>query len=248
MEHHVVLAALRLKKIDKILGLKKYSEVEPNMTKYLISMEIAGPFAMWTRPDTGATPTSYPVPTWSAAKGIFESIAFFHDGKAWIRPIKVQICKPLGSPGGEIHFQRYTTNYRGPLKNKSKSNFQFSSLILVDVCYRLYATVENGSGKPLRRGSNPCHALAAIFERRLKAGQCHKIPTLGWNEFVASYWGPLRDDPSQEDATEVDKAICIDMVSVLERVFDMEVNGSYKPLFRQDESSKIVNGEFYYAK
>ncbi len=34
------------------------------MSKYEISMEISGPFAMWSRPDTGATPTSYPVPTW----------------------------------------------------------------------------------------------------------------------------------------------------------------------------------------
>ena len=55
------------------------------MKKYEISMEIEGPFAMWSRPDTGASPTSYPVPTWSAAKGIFESIAFFNNGKAWIK-------------------------------------------------------------------------------------------------------------------------------------------------------------------
>jgi len=30
------------------------------MSKYEIAMEISGPFAMWSRPDTGATPTSYP--------------------------------------------------------------------------------------------------------------------------------------------------------------------------------------------
>ncbi|MGA7992375.1 MAG: CRISPR-associated protein Cas5 [Thermoanaerobaculia bacterium] len=35
-------------------------------------MEVAGPLAMFTRPDTGGTPTSYPLPTWSAAKGILE--------------------------------------------------------------------------------------------------------------------------------------------------------------------------------
>ncbi len=35
--------------------------------EYKVSMEIAGPAAMFTRPDTGGTPTSYPAPTWSAA-------------------------------------------------------------------------------------------------------------------------------------------------------------------------------------
>ena len=40
------------------------------MKSYPISLEISGPTAMWTRPDTGDSPVSYPVPTWSAAKGI----------------------------------------------------------------------------------------------------------------------------------------------------------------------------------
>ncbi len=54
------------------------------MSHYSVQVEVGGPLAMFARPDTGATPTSYPVPTWSAAKGIFESIAFFTDGAAWI--------------------------------------------------------------------------------------------------------------------------------------------------------------------
>jgi hypothetical protein len=35
---------------------------------------------MFARPDTGGTPTSYPVPTWSACKGVFESIAMLVEG------------------------------------------------------------------------------------------------------------------------------------------------------------------------
>ncbi len=217
------------------------------MSNYRIAMEIAGPFAMWSRPDTGATPTSYPVPTWSAAKGIFESVAFFNDGKAWICPAKVQICKLRGSVGGEVNFQRYTNNYRGPLKNKKKANFQFSSLILSDVCYRLYATVENGSGQHLQHGNNPCHALKAIFERRLQKGQCYKTPALGWNEFVASYWGPLRNNNALIDATEVDTDINLNLVSVLNQVFDKAVSGRYRPEFQHAQSAQVQNGEFHYA-
>lgn len=211
------------------------------MSKYEISMEIAGPFAMWARPDTGATPSSYPIPTWSAAKGIFESVAFFHDGKAWIKPTKVQVCKNRGQRGGELFFQRYTNNYRGPLRNKSKNNFQFTSLILADVCYRIFATIENGSGQHLKHENNPSHALQAIFDRRLKKGQCYKTPSLGWNEFVSSYWGPFRNH------TERDKNLNVSMISILDQVFDKAVDGRYSPVFKQNEQAIIREGEFIYV-
>ena len=42
--------------------------------EYPVQMEIAGATAMWTRPDTGDSPVSYPAPTYSAVKGLFESI------------------------------------------------------------------------------------------------------------------------------------------------------------------------------
>jgi len=222
------------------------------MSKYEIAMEIAGPFAMWTRPDTGATPTSYPIPSWSAVKGIFESIAFFNDGKAWVRPTRVQICKRKGVAGGGLSFQKYTNNYRGILRSaksiKENNSFQFTGLILADVCYRLYGVIENGSGAHLRNGDNPCHALQSIFYRRLRNGQCHKTPTLGWNEFVPSYWGPLRDvDNPTHYQTEVDKAINIDLVSMLQQTFDKAIAGDYKPSFVQSEKAIIKNGEYSYA-
>ena len=210
------------------------------MNKYEIEMEIAGPFALWTRPDTGATPTSYPVPTWSAVKGIFESIIFFSDGNAWIRPTRVEICKQKGTTCGEVTFQRYTNNYRGPLKQKSSPNFQFHTTILSDVCYRLYGVVENGSGKHLKNGKNPCHALQAMFQRRLEKGQCYKTPSLGWNEFVPSYWGTFRN------STEIDSDINLNMVSMLSKVFNKAVGGIYSPQFVQCENAVIKEGVFCY--
>lgn len=44
------------------------------MKKYPIKMEIAGPTAMWTCPDTGDCPVSYPAPTFSAVHNIFQSV------------------------------------------------------------------------------------------------------------------------------------------------------------------------------
>ena len=63
------------------------------MKPYPISLEISGATAMWTRPDTGDAPVSYPIPTWSAAKGIFESIVRLETVE--IVPTMVEICARL---------------------------------------------------------------------------------------------------------------------------------------------------------
>jgi CRISPR-associated protein Cas5d len=44
------------------------------MKSWPIQLEISGPSAMWTRPDTGSSPVSYIAPTYSAVKGIFEAV------------------------------------------------------------------------------------------------------------------------------------------------------------------------------
>ena len=38
---------------------------------YPVSFEVEGPAAMFTRPDTGSSPVSYPAPTKSALKSMF---------------------------------------------------------------------------------------------------------------------------------------------------------------------------------
>lgn len=99
-------------------------------------MEIAGSTAMWTRPDSGDSPVSYPAPTYSACKGIFESILFGPDVE--IIPTRVEICAP-------VQFHSYATNYKGPLRQKKSIDlgnaYQMYSTVLIDVCYRLYAVV-----------------------------------------------------------------------------------------------------------
>ena len=169
------------------------------MGKYSISCEIAGPCACWTRPDTGDCPVSYPAPTYSAVKGVFSSVLW---GPAVeIVPVAVEICSPL-------RYESYLTNYGGPLRKSdlvsSGDNYQLLATILVDVCYKLYAKV-----RPIREGreklpesakswdsrtTSPGHAYKAIFERRLKRGQCFHIPFLGWKEFVPDYFGVCRDE------------------------------------------------------
>lgn len=188
---------------------------------------------MFTRPDSGATPISYPIPTFSAAKGLFEAIAKYNS--AYIRPVKVEICKP-------IRFEKYVTNYGGPLRKsdqiKKKAAYQLPSTILVDVCYRLYGVVEEVTFAP--NGNNHLHALQEIFNRRLIKGQTYYTPVLGWKEFVPSYFGPFR-----EGETFVQKDINQIIPSLLHSVFDHPVNGKYRPEYRQNV--EIREGELKYA-
>jgi CRISPR-associated protein Cas5d len=188
---------------------------------YPVCFEVAGPAAMFTRPDTGAAFVSYPAPTLSAAKGMFESVARLKS--AYIRPTKVEICAP-------IRFHRYVTNYGGPLRKPDQirkgSPYQLVATILVDVCYRIFGQVEEASDPPSR--TNHLHALQEIFTRRLAKGQFFQTPCLGWKEFVPSYFGPFRE------GTEVDRSVNLPPIqSMLFTVFDSPINGKYAPTFRR---------------
>ena len=101
------------------------------------ALEIAGATAIWTRPDTGDSPGTYPAPTRSAARGIFESVLW--NPAVEIIPTRAEICAPL-------IFHHYTTNYGGPLRKsgqmKDGNNYQLFATVLINVNYRLYARLK----------------------------------------------------------------------------------------------------------
>jgi CRISPR-associated protein Cas5d len=195
---------------------------------------------MWTRPDTGDSPVSYPVPTWSAVKGIFESIARIESVE--IVPTRVEICAPL-------IYHNYVTNYGGPLRKNSimpYGSYQLLATVLINVCYRLYAEVTNAQyNRQLsekaqsykNKGINMLHACQDIFNRRLLRGQCHDIPFLGWREFAPDYVGPFRDK------TKVEVSINLTLPSILHSVF--KPSGKRNPEYKQDK--KIEKGGLEYA-
>lgn len=213
------------------------------MKRYPIKMEIAGPTAMWTRPDTGDCPVSYPAPTYSAVRNIFQSILW---GQAVeIIPTQVDICAPL-------QFHTYNTNYGGPLRKsdqiKGGNNFQLLATVLTDVRYRLYADVvetppSNFESEQTRawraRTKSPGHAYQEIFERRLAAGKCFHTPFLGWKEFTASYFGPIRDD-----------AVPVDISTVLPSMFRDAIfaAGQRKPCYLYNQNVKIEHGVLIFPK
>lgn len=63
---------------------------------YDVQFEVEGPAAMFARPDTGSTPISYPVPTFSAAKGMFEAV--LRRPHVYVQPTLVEICENRKKP------------------------------------------------------------------------------------------------------------------------------------------------------
>jgi CRISPR-associated protein Cas5d len=205
---------------------------------YFVEMELSGNTAMWTRPDTGDTPVSEIIPSYSAVKAIFESVLLGFNSV--IRPIKVEICAP-------IQYHSYHTNYGGPLRQSSAikegNSFQLLATVLINVCYRISAEVvpshqKTGlSEKNLqwdKRTTSPAHAYVDIFNRRLKQGQCYSIPFLGWKEFSASYFGPFRE------GTEVCSTISTTIPAVLRQVFSKGYNSPVSIVY--DQNVKIIDG------
>ncbi|HAH32032.1 MAG TPA: CRISPR-associated protein Cas5 [Elusimicrobia bacterium] len=215
------------------------------MEKYICQLEISGKSAMWTRPDTGDSPVSYPVPTPSAVKGIFESILRLKNVN--LVPLKAEICAP-------ITYHPYTTNYGGPLR-KSKviqkgAGYQLLATVLTNVCYRLYALPKKASLEgmdisekaKLRMApvTNPNHAYYEIFNRRISKGQFYAMPCLGWKEFVPEYVGPFRADT--KPCYEINETIS----SMLWEMFSVNGSGIVSPVFRQNV--KIINGGLNYVE
>lgn len=213
------------------------------MKTYSISLEISGPSAMWTRPDTGDAPVSYLAPTYSAAKGIFESVCWLKSAE--VRPTFVEICQlPV--------WHTYTTNYGGPLRKSDSvrkgNSFQLLATVLVNVCYRIHAQIcdvdhdrgQTEQSSVYRRANiNGAHAYQEMFQRRLLKGQWYSTPCLGWKEFVPNYVGPLR--PNSAPCVSVN--VCLP--SMLQAVFSQPSHGAYAPSFRQ--SVEIRQGVLRYA-
>ncbi len=207
------------------------------MKPYEIALEIAGSTAMWTRVDTGDAPMSYEAPTFQAAKQIFESILWLRSAE--VIPWRCEICSPIVK-------HRYYTNYNGPLRKGAEKPLgaetagahQLIATVLVNVRYKLHAFVisDHHAKRELSEQAKKwvddpriCggHAYQDRFGFRLKHGQWHHTPFLGWKEFTPSELGPVRDD------TQCDESVNgISLPSFLHRTFARGQFTRYKPQIR----------------
>lgn len=164
-------------------------------------IEVWGDYACFTRPELKVERVSYDVITPSAARAIFEAI-FWKPAIRW-QITKIEVLRP-------IKWTSIRRNEVGATASRNQQNAIFieekrqqkNSLILKDVCYRIWAKLEfipqwkrNDSKNPeidneeadmLRKDENP-GKYYAMFERRARKGQCFNQPYLGTREFSASF-------------------------------------------------------------
>lgn len=153
-------------------------------------LEVWGPMACFTRPELKVERVSYDVITPSAARAIFEAI-FWKPAIHW-QVTKIEVLNP-------IKWDSVRRNEVGAVASKNPiyiedKRQQKNSLLLKDVCYRIWAQLEF---IPQRKRSQVLHDEArndenpakynAMFERRASKGQCFNQPYLGTRECSASF-------------------------------------------------------------
>ena len=194
-------------------------------------LEVWGPMACFTRPELKVERVSYDVITPSAARAIFEAV-FWKPAIHW-QVTKIEVINPI----------KWTTIRRNEVGAVASKNPIFiedkrqqkNSLLLQDVCYRIWAKLEfipqwkrkeetknaridEEEADLLCKDENP-GKYNAMFERRARKGQCFNQPYLGTREFSASF---RLVKPEQEDLKDpIDESRDLGIM-----LYDMDFEGN----------------------
>jgi len=157
---------------------------------YGIKLQVWGEYALFTRPEMKVERVSYDVMTPSAARGILEAI-YWKPSIRWDIDC-IHVLKPVRFDNirrNEVA-KRTTVNNTDMQGDKPlciyidgpKTRQQRASMVLRDVEYVIEAHFDlTGS-----EDSDPGKHLA-IFERRVKKGQCFHQPYFGCREFPVNF-------------------------------------------------------------
>lgn len=178
------------------------------MTQF--SLEVAGDFACFTRPEMKVERVSYDIITPSAARNVFQAIFWKPEIDWCVR--RIEVLRPIrwvnlrrNEVGKTLPIGNVTTAMkqgRGTLGlYVADERQQRAGLFLRDVAYRLHADL---IVKTSARAANPWAKYKEMFERRAQRGQCINQPYLGCREFAARFrlvdagaqpadWGDLGD-------------------------------------------------------
>ena len=154
------------------------------------TLEVAGPFACFTRPEMKVERVSYDVMTPSSARSIFEAI-LWKPAIRW-RVRRIEVLKPIrwiNLRRNEVSAVVSTRNVQQAMASGSGNlgfyiedeRQQRAGYFLRDVAYRIYAELSlTSSGEPLAKYTD-------MFSRRASRGQCVNQPYLGCREFAADF-------------------------------------------------------------
>ncbi len=167
------------------------------MTTFCI--EVAGPFACFTRPEMKVERVSYDVMTPSAARSIFEAI-LWKPAIRW-RVHRIEVLKPIrwiNLRRNEVSAVVSTRNVQQAMTAGSgmlgiyieDERQQRAGYFLRDVAYRVHAelAIAPDCREPLMK-------YTEMFSRRASKGQCVNQPYLGCREFAADVRLVTTDTP-----------------------------------------------------
>ena len=162
-------------------------------------LEVAGPFACFTRPEMKVERVSYDVMTPSAARAVFESI-LWKPAIRW-RVQRIEVLRPIRCINlrrNEVSAVVSTRNVQQAMAAGSGTlglyiedeRQQRAGYFLRDVAYRIHADLALAPGC-----TEPLVKYAEMFTRRARKGQCVNQPYLGCREFAADFRLITADTP-----------------------------------------------------
>ena len=162
-------------------------------------LEVAGPFACFTRPEMKVERVSYDVITPSAARAVFESI-LWKLAIRW-RVQRIEVLRPIrfiNLRRNEVSAVVSTRNVQQAMAAGSGTlglyiedeRQQRAGYFLRDVAYRIHADLALAPGC-----TEPLVKYAEMFTRRARKGQCVNQPYLGCREFAADFRLVTADTP-----------------------------------------------------
>jgi CRISPR-associated protein Cas5d len=210
-------------------------------------LEVWGDFACFSRPEMKVERYSYPCPTPSAARGIFEAI-YFKPQFYW-QVTRIEILTPpslvalrrneVKDKVNAVAAQRWMTG-RAEVEpiwadgtEESKGRTQRQTMALRNPRFRLSAVIVPRSTQTAGQ-----KAIDEQFIRRASQGKCFQQPSLGCREFVAffRYLETLEGEPTPCSFSQ-------DLGLMLYDVFDLrQTNDCHAPPLVSLFRARVVNG------
>lgn len=204
------------------------------------ALDVWGEFACFSRPELKVERFSYPVPTPSAVRGIYDAIYCKPTEFRW-QVTRIEILSPLGyvalrrnevkdkvnvksviawMEGKETPEPIWADGTKDTLGTDMKGRTQRQTMALKDVRYRLHAEIRPWPGFELR-----LQGMEEQFRRRAANGKCICQPCFGCREFPA-YFELVEVGTSSSEPYPID----MDVGLMLYDVFDLSRPGTYNDL------------------
>ncbi len=164
-------------------------------------LEVWGDFACFSRPELAVERYSYPCPTPSAARGVFDAI-YFKPEFYW-QVTRIDLLNPpsyialrrneVKDKISETMVKRWMKGDASPeplladadqslTGSDQKGRTQRQTMALRQPRYRLHAQIV-----PKRKGNSAQNSCDSQFVRRAKQGKCFQQPYLGCKEFIGFF-------------------------------------------------------------